>query len=135
MVFADPDQLQQALINLVWNAAEASLGPDCENRERAQVEVGWKRAGDDLTITITDNGVGLTNESNIFVPFYTTKPSGTGIGLVLAQQIAEAHGGLVKLYNRKDGVAGCVAELRLPVISKMKPGTAPLAMAGETRRT
>jgi nitrogen fixation/metabolism regulation signal transduction histidine kinase len=84
MVFADPDQLQQALINLVRNAAEA-LGPDCENRERAQVEVGWNRAGNDVTITITDNGIGLTNESNLFVPFYTTKPSGTGIGLVVAQ--------------------------------------------------
>lgn len=123
IVHADPDQLQQALINLVRNAAEASLGPDGENREQARVEVGWGRAGNDVTITIIDNGIGLTNESNLFVPFYTTKPSGTGIGLVLAQQIAEAHGGLVKLYNRKDGISGCVAEVRLPLVSKPRLAT------------
>jgi len=135
IVLADPDQLQQALINLVRNATDASVGPECENRDGAHVEVGWNRAGNDVTITITDNGPGLTNESNLFVPFYTTKPSGTGIGLVLAQQIAEAHGGLVKLYNRKDGAAGCVAELRLPLVTKPVLGTPTLAMEEETSQT
>jgi PAS domain S-box-containing protein len=131
IVLADPDQLQQALINLVRNAAEASLRPDCDNQEEAHVEVGWTRAGNDVTVKITDNGTGLSNESNLFVPFYTTKPSGTGIGLVLAQQIAELHGGVVKLYNRKDGITGCVAELRLPLVTNREPGTPPLATAEE----
>jgi two-component system nitrogen regulation sensor histidine kinase NtrY len=57
----------------------------------------------------------LTNASNLFVPFYTTKPSGTGIGLVLAQQIAQAHRGSVQLTNRSDGEIGCRAELKLPL--------------------
>jgi signal transduction histidine kinase len=69
---------------------------------------------------IVDNGPGLTNASNLFVPFYTTKPSGTGIGLVLAQQIAQAHHGSVELRNRTDGVTGCRAELRLPLAEPSK---------------
>jgi len=67
-----------------------------------------------VSILIRDNGAGITNVSNIFVPFYTTKPEGTGIGLVLAQQIAEGHGGTVHLSNRESG-KGCKAEIRLPL--------------------
>lgn len=119
VIMADVDQIQQALINLVRNATEAALGPDAENSNAGQVEITWRCTPQDVTIAIIDNGPGLTNESNLFVPFYTTKPSGTGIGLVLAQQIAEAHSGLVKLYNRTDGVTGCVAELRLPLVSEL----------------
>jgi signal transduction histidine kinase len=66
-------------------------------------------------ISILDNGPGLTNPENLFVPFYTTKPGGTGIGLVLAQQIAQAHRGSVNLSNRTDGFTGCKADLRLPL--------------------
>ncbi len=90
---ADADQIQQALINLVRNAAEAALGPDTTHGGVACVEIEWKCTGNEVIIGIVDNGPGLTNASNLFVPFYTTKPEGTGIGLVLAQQIAQAHRG------------------------------------------
>jgi two-component system, NtrC family, nitrogen regulation sensor histidine kinase NtrY len=110
----DADQIQQALINLVRNATEAALHPDAPGQELPLVQVGWENAGDEVVISIRDNGPGLSNESNLFVPFYTTKPGGTGIGLVLAQQIAEAHRGSVRLVNRPDAV-GCVAELRIPM--------------------
>ena len=119
-VLADPDQIQQALINLVRNAAEASLSPDAANGGSTSVEISWGREGADAALLIVDNGPGLTNASNLFVPFYTTKPSGTGIGLVLAQQIAQAHHGSVELRNRTDGVTGCRAELRLPLAEPSK---------------
>jgi nitrogen fixation/metabolism regulation signal transduction histidine kinase len=118
-ILADTDQIQQALINLLRNAAEAALGPDAEHAGDARVEVRWERSGEDVTISIIDNGPGLTNESNLFVPFYTTKPNGTGIGLVLAQQIAEAHSGSLRLTNRTDGVTGCRADLRLPLAADL----------------
>ena len=73
----------------------------------------WAKAGEELVISIIDSGLGLTNAENLFVPFYTTKPEGTGVGLILAQQIAEAHSGSVRLSNRADA-QGCVAEMRLP---------------------
>jgi nitrogen fixation/metabolism regulation signal transduction histidine kinase len=112
---ADADQLQQALINLVRNATEAALDPESGSSQQARVEIEWSAADDEVVVQILDNGPGLTNQSNLFVPFYTTKQNGTGIGLVLAQQIAEAHSGVLRLYNRTDGVNGCRAELRLPL--------------------
>lgn len=84
----DPDHIQQALINLLRNAAEAALSPDVQAQEVPRVDICWERAGAELVIAIHDNGPGLMNEGNLFVPFYTTKPGGTGIGLVLTQQIA-----------------------------------------------
>jgi nitrogen fixation/metabolism regulation signal transduction histidine kinase len=117
---ADPDQIQQALINLIRNAAEAALGPDTTHEGTACVGIEWKDNGTEVTIGITDNGPGLTNASNLFVPFYTTKPNGTGIGLVLAQQIAQAHRGIVELHNRNDGRSGCRAELRLPLTNSAR---------------
>jgi two-component system, NtrC family, nitrogen regulation sensor histidine kinase NtrY len=111
---ADSDQIQQALINLLRNAAEAALGPEMA-QSSASVEIGWRRFDTEVVIAIVDNGPGLTNAGNLFVPFYTTKPNGTGIGLVLAQQIAQAHRGSVELHNRKDHESGCRAELRLPL--------------------
>lgn len=111
----DADQIQQALINLVRNAAEAALGPDRLGVDAPGVQIGWESGADELIITVIDNGPGLTNKGNLFVPFYTTKPTGTGIGLVLAQQIAQAHRGSVQLTNRTDGTCGCRAELRLPL--------------------
>lgn len=111
----DADHIEQALINLVRNAADAALSPDATEGVGAQVAISWEVAGAEVVIAVVDNGPGLTNAGNLFVPFYTTKPGGTGIGLVLAQQIAQAHRGSVLLANRVDGHSGCVAELRLPL--------------------
>jgi len=105
---ADPDQLEQLLINLIRNAADAAL------ETRGGVATGWRRGGEQLEIWIADDGPGLPNTTNLFVPFFTTKPGGSGIGLVLCRQIAEAHGGSLELENRK-GRSGCVARLRLPL--------------------
>jgi nitrogen fixation/metabolism regulation signal transduction histidine kinase len=112
----DADHIEQALINLVRNAADAALSPDAVDRDSAHVEISWQAAGTEVVIAVVDNGPGLTNAGNLFVPFYTTKPGGTGIGLVLAQQIAQAHRGSVQLANRTDGHAGCRADLRLPTV-------------------
>jgi two-component system, NtrC family, nitrogen regulation sensor histidine kinase NtrY len=113
VIHVDPAQIEQALINLVRNAVEAALSPDATKTTSPGVQLRWTVEGNELVIYLVDSGLGLTNETNLFVPFYTTKPEGTGIGLVLAQQIAEAHSGSVRLSNRPDG-QGCVAELRLP---------------------
>ena len=115
MLQVDPDQIEQALINLVRNAADAALSPDAGGGDAPQVDVSWESGGGEVVIAVRDNGPGLTNEQNLFVPFYTTKPGGTGIGLVLAQQIAQAHRGSVQLVNRKDGQRGCRADLKLPL--------------------
>jgi signal transduction histidine kinase len=111
----DADHIEQALINLLRNAAEAALSPDAKNNGVPRVEIGWERTAAEVIISIYDSGPGLTNAGNLFVPFYTTKPGGTGIGLVLAQQIAQAHRGSVQLTNRAEGHSGCKAELRLPL--------------------
>jgi nitrogen fixation/metabolism regulation signal transduction histidine kinase len=111
----DRDHIEQALINLVRNAADAALSPDATDEDPARVDISWQATGAEVVIAILDNGPGLTNASNLFVPFYTTKPGGTGIGLVLAQQIAQAHRGSVQLANRTDGHTGCRADLRLPL--------------------
>ncbi len=113
-LIVDADQVQQALINLTRNAVEAALSVDRMTDKKPRVETGWENTEREIVIFIVDNGPGLMNAENLFVPFYTTKPSGTGIGLVLAQQIAQAHKGSVRLANRLDGESGCRAELRLP---------------------
>jgi signal transduction histidine kinase len=105
---ADPDQLEQLLINLVHNAVDAAL------ETKGGVSVGWRAAGRQLELWIDDQGAGLPSASNLFVPFFTTKPGGSGIGLVLCRQIAEAHGGSLTLENR-NAPAGCRAFLRLPL--------------------
>jgi two-component system, NtrC family, nitrogen regulation sensor histidine kinase NtrY len=108
IIEADGDQLDQLLINLVRNAADASL------ETGGGVSVSWEREDGHVDVEVVDEGPGLATTANLFVPFYTTKPSGTGIGLVLCRQIAEAHGGVLSLENRRDR-RGCVARLRLPV--------------------
>ena len=104
----DGDQLDQLLINLVRNATDASL------ETGGGVRVGWRKEPAFLEIGIEDDGPGLSDTANLFVPFFTTKPGGSGIGLVLSRQIAEGHGGGLTLENRKTG-AGCFARLRLPL--------------------
>jgi two-component system, NtrC family, nitrogen regulation sensor histidine kinase NtrY len=115
VVEVDADHIEQALINLVRNAADAALSPDDVGKGGPHVKIVWRTSGSEVVIGVLDNGPGLTNASNLFVPFYTTKPGGTGIGLVLAQQIAQAHRGSVQLVNRADGQTGCRADLRLPI--------------------
>ena len=106
-VQGDPDQLEQVLINLLRNAADASLTTG------GGVAIGWNRDGGMLEIWVKDDGQGLSSTANLFVPFFTTKPGGSGIGLVLSRQIAEGHGGALMLENRADA-PGCIARLRLP---------------------
>ncbi len=103
----DGGQLEQVLINLVRNAVDASADTN------GRVTVGWAVTPAHVELWIDDEGPGLSNSANLFVPFFTTKPGGSGIGLVLSRQIAEAHGGHLSLANRADG-AGCRATLRLP---------------------
>jgi two-component system, NtrC family, nitrogen regulation sensor histidine kinase NtrY len=107
VVSADEDQLEQLLINIVRNAAEASLATG------GGVRVRWRARREDAEILVEDEGAGLSATANLFVPFFTTKPGGTGVGLVLSRQIAEAHGGSLTLENRREA-RGCVARLTLP---------------------
>jgi signal transduction histidine kinase len=111
---ADGDQLEQLLINLVRNAADAAL----ETRGRVWLE--WTVADDVFELRVLDEGPGVADTANLFVPFFTTKPEGTGIGLPLSRQIAEAHGGSLSLENRGADAAtgrrpGCTARVRLPL--------------------
>lgn len=105
---ADADQIEQLLINIVRNAADAAL------ETRGGVTAGWSAERDWVEVRVTDEGPGLADTANLFVPFFTTKPEGSGIGLVVSRQIAEAHGGGITLANR-EGARGAVARLRLPL--------------------
>jgi nitrogen fixation/metabolism regulation signal transduction histidine kinase len=107
-VEGDADQIGQLLINLIRNAADAAL------LTGGGVGVGWRANGSHVEVRVEDEGPGLANTENLFVPFYTTKPGGTGIGLALSRQIAEAHGGTLTLENRTPE-PGCEALLRLPL--------------------
>jgi nitrogen fixation/metabolism regulation signal transduction histidine kinase len=105
---ADGDQMEALLANLVRNAADAALETGGRARVSWHAEDGW------LTLRVEDEGPGLADTSNLFVPFFTTKPGGTGIGLTLCRQIAEAHGGTIALANRRPA-RGCIATVRLPL--------------------
>ena len=124
ILYADPDQLEQMLINLLANAVDATVANGSKD-----VRVSWhmegartngtRREGSSLeipavTLDIEDTGMGIANLDNLFVPFYTTKPTGSGVGLALAQQIARAHGGEIRLLNREDA-SGARATIRLPI--------------------
>ncbi len=104
---ADPAQLEQLLINLSRNAADAAL------ETGGGVRVGWEKNGRKVRLWVRDEGPGLASSANLFVPFFTTKAEGSGIGLVLCRQIAEGHGGTLTLKNR-EGAPGCEARLELP---------------------
>jgi signal transduction histidine kinase len=106
-IAGDADQLDQLLINLVRNAADASL------ETGGGVSLAWTMGDGHVDVTVSDDGPGLAATTNLFVPFFTTKPQGSGIGLALSRQIAEAHGGTLTLANRH-GAPGCIATLRLP---------------------
>jgi len=109
VIRADGDQLDQLLINLVTNAVDAALQVG-----GSRVEVGWESTDGRVEVFVRDDGPGLPHSGNLFVPFFTTKPNGSGIGLALSRQIAEGHGGTLSLSNRV-GTRGCEARLTLPV--------------------
>jgi nitrogen fixation/metabolism regulation signal transduction histidine kinase len=109
VLHADSDQLEQMFINLLANAVDASLANGAQS-----VRASWQVAASSISVTIEDRGLGIANSENLFVPFYTTKPAGSGVGLALAQQIARAHGGEISLLNREDA-EGARATIRLPL--------------------
>ena len=106
---ADADQLQQALINLVRNAVDATLEAEGE-----RVRLGWEVHAGKVEIIVEDEGPGLGDTGNLFVPFFTTKSGGSGVGLVLSRQIAESHGGTLLLENRGD-LRGARARIAVPM--------------------
>jgi signal transduction histidine kinase len=100
----DADQIEQLLINLVRNAADSGKN----------VGIGWTADARQIEIVVIDDGAGISGTANLFVPFFTTKPGGSGIGLALSRMIAEAHGGTLTLENRPAPERGAIARLRLP---------------------
>jgi two-component system, NtrC family, nitrogen regulation sensor histidine kinase NtrY len=113
VVPGDADQLDQMLINLIKNGVEASA------ESGGGVRVSWSVTAGVVSIVIEDEGPGVADTANLFVPFFTTKPSGSGIGLVLARQIAEAHGGSLVVRNRK-GARGAEAVITLPATQALE---------------
>ena len=120
-LMVDPDQIEQMLINLVRNAVEAVLEqaafkgaePGSGSLDASPVTINWNNEDQNVVLTVDDNGPGLLNPSNAFVPFYTTKAEGSGIGLALSRQIVEAHEGSIELSNR-NGQEGCQVRVTLP---------------------
>jgi len=113
-ILADGDQLDQLLINLVDNAVDAA------EETGGAVRIGWQVCNGEVEVFVEDEGQGVPDTSNLFVPFYTTKSNGSGIGLALCLQIAEAHGGTITIENR-DERTGCRARLRLPTTGPEEP--------------
>jgi nitrogen fixation/metabolism regulation signal transduction histidine kinase len=119
-VFVDPVQLEQTMINLIRNAVE-SVGErktSANVDESSEVSISWTALTDDLVLWVRDRGVGLLDTANLFVPFYTTKETGSGIGLVLSRQIIEAHGGQLSIRNRED-TTGCEVKISIPSCVRM----------------
>lgn len=115
---ADGDQLDQLLINLLDNATDAAV------ETQGGVRIRWSESQHLLQVEVEDDGPGLAQTANLFVPFFTTKPMGSGIGLALGRQIAEAHGGSLDLTNRQDA-PGCIARIRLPKREGSRPVRSP----------
>jgi len=106
----DPVQIEQVLINLLKNAIEANQ----EAKSESGIAINWQVTHNAFSLTIADNGIGISNLDNLFVPFYTTKKQGSGIGLVLCRQILEVHNGQLTLTNKPDN-SGCLAIIELPL--------------------
>lgn len=111
-IIVDPDQLTQVFINLLRNAVDAVLDNGSHKLEADEVTVCWRVERRNLWLWIRDRGIGLPDTQNLFVPFYTTKATGSGIGLVLCRQIIESHNGYLTIQNRKDG-PGCEVNIKL----------------------
>jgi nitrogen fixation/metabolism regulation signal transduction histidine kinase len=109
----DAAQIEQLIINLVKNAVEATMELRSAGHPEASVRLRWKKIAGAAELLVEDDGPGIAQTTNLFVPFFTTKPEGSGIGLVLCRQIAENHGGTLTLQNRENA-SGCIATLRLP---------------------
>lgn len=109
-IFADATQLEQLLINLVKNAGEANQAVGKE----VPVLISGRETSTQIEIDVLDQGKGLPDSGNLFTPFFSTKPGGSGVGLLLSRQIAEAHGGTLSVANRIDGIRGCIARVSLP---------------------
>ena len=111
-LYIDPVQFEQVLINLFKNSVEAmsQVNPDGE------IRVEWHVSGHFFSLIITDEGGGLSNPDNLFVPFYTTKKNGSGIGLVFCRQVIEAHGGWLSIVNRTE-CSGCRALVDIPLVN------------------
>jgi nitrogen fixation/metabolism regulation signal transduction histidine kinase len=114
LIQADADQIEQLLINLLRNAVDACQAAQISPERGGAVQVGWRATDGRLRLFVEDEGPGLPLTGNLFVPFFTTKANGSGIGLVLSRQIAELHGGSLELDNRDNG-PGCRATLTLPL--------------------
>lgn len=113
LLMVDPDQLEQVLINICKNAVDSVLSRQSVQIGSSSVVISWSVRGKDLALHVRDKGIGLLDTSNLFVPFYTTKENGTGIGLPLSRQIIEAHGGTLAIRNRQD-TSGCEVEIKIP---------------------
>jgi nitrogen fixation/metabolism regulation signal transduction histidine kinase len=120
LLSCDAAQVEQVLINLVKNATDAALEQRSNGHPDAGVRVGWMQKNRMVEISVEDDGPGIANSGNLFVPFFTTKAEGSGIGLVLSRQIAENHGGTLTIENRQ-GATGCIASLRLPLDQRPAP--------------
>jgi two-component system, NtrC family, nitrogen regulation sensor histidine kinase NtrY len=111
-IHVDSHQFERVLINLITNAIEA-VSAAAKTEFSDVVTIAWQVVREDLLLWVSDRGVGAPDEANLFVPFYTTKERGSGIGLVLSRQIIEGHGGTLILQNRKD-TTGCIAQITIP---------------------
>jgi nitrogen fixation/metabolism regulation signal transduction histidine kinase len=114
-VFADPEQLQQVLVNLYKNAQEANLA-NPENQAKSCINIAWQTKNNQTLIVIEDMGKGINNSDNLFVPYYTTKKKGSGIGLTLSRQIMLNHNGDLQVENieRQGANSGACAIITLP---------------------